>query len=191
MTVSIALWLLACTTDDSPPVSDDGDGGATDDGGTGDAGDGGGDDASNGGDDATGGGDDGTDGDPLLSNVEAVAVTGEPGAYTVAVTLRSPDVDCDRYSDWWEVLTPEGALVYRRVLDHSHAHEQPFTRDGGPVKVSATDAWIVRGHFHPTGYGGAAMRGSVAEGFVAAPEIGKDFAPGVEMKDPQPEKCLF
>src|SRR6185436_14902917 len=101
MTVSIALWLLACTrADDSPSVSDDGAGGATDDGGTGDAGDGGsGDDAGSGGDDATGGGDDGTGGDPLLSNVEAVAATEDSGAYTVAVTLHSPDVDCDQYSD--------------------------------------------------------------------------------------------
>jgi hypothetical protein len=190
MTVSIALWLLACTADDSPSVSDDGDGGATDDGGDA-GGDGTGDDATGGGDDGTGEGDDGTTGDALASNVEAVAATGDPGAYTFAATLRSPDVDCDQYSDWWEVLTPEGVLVYRRILDHSHAHEQPFTRDGGPVKVGASDPLIVRGHFHPTGYGGAAMSGSVAKGFVKAPEIGKDFAPGVESKDPQPEKCLF
>ena len=183
MTVSIALWLLACThADDSPSVSDDGAGGATDDGGTADDGTG---------DDGTGGGDDGTSGEPLLSNVEAVLVTGDPGAYTFAATLRSPDVDCDQYSDWWEVLTPKGTLVYRRILDHSHADEQPFTRDGGPVKVSATDPLIVRGHFHPTGYGGAAMSGSVAKGWVAAPDIGKDFAPGVETQDPLPKKCLF
>ena len=193
MTVSIALWLLACTpADDSPSVSDDGAGGATDDGGTADAGDGGsGDDAGNGGGDDADGGDDGTSGDPLVSNVEAVAATGDPGAYTFAATLSSPDVDCDQYADWWEVLTPAGTLVYRRILDHSHAHEQPFTRDGGPVKVTATDPLIVRGHFHPTGYGGAAMSGSVAKGFVSAPEIDKDFAPGVESKDPQPKKCLF
>ena len=182
MTVSIALWLCACTADDSPSVSDDGDGGAGDDGGTGDEG---------GGDDAAGGGDDGTNGDPLLSDVQAVAATGDPGAYTIAVTLRSPDVDCDQYSDWWEVLTPEGALVYRRILDHSHPHEQPFTRDGGPVKVTATDPLIVRGHFHPTGYGGVAMSGTVANGFAAAPEIDKGFAPDVESQEPQPKECLF
>ncbi len=175
MTVSMSLWLLACTpADDSPSVSDDDGGGATDDGT----------------DDATGG-DDGTSGEPLLSNVQAVIVTGDEGAYTFAATLKSPDVDCDRYSDWWEVLTTEGALVYRRILDHSHAHEQPFTRDGGPVKVAATDALVVRGHFHPTGYGGDAMAGSVAKGFVAAPSIGKDFAAGVESQAPQPKKCLF
>src|SRR4029079_3764012 len=133
-------------SDDSPSVSDDGAGGATDDGGTGDAGDGG-----SGGDEATGG-DDGTSGEPLLSNVEAVIVTGDPGAYDFAATPRSPDGDCDQYSDWWEVLTPKGVLVYRRILDHSHADEQPFTRDGSPVKVGATDPLIVRGHFHPTGY---------------------------------------
>jgi hypothetical protein len=191
MTVSIALWLLACTqADDSPSVSDDGAGGAGDDGG--DQGDDGtGDDATGGGDDGTGGGDDGTTGDPLVSNVEAVIVTGVSGAYTFAATLRSPDVDCDQYSDWWEVLTPKGTLVYRRILDHSHADEQPFTRDGGPVKVGSSDPLVVRGHFHPTGYGGAAMSGSVAKGFVDAPEISKDFAPGVESQDPQPKKCLF
>jgi hypothetical protein len=174
MTVSIALWLFACTADDSPSVSDDGDGGAADDGGTGDE-----------------GGDDGTNGDPLFADVEAVDATGDAGAYTIAVTLRSQDVDCDQYADWWEVLTPEGSLVYRRILDHSHPHEQPFTRDGGPVEVTATDPLIVRGHFHPTGYGGAAMSGTVAKGFVAAPEIGKDFAADVESQKPQPKGCLF
>jgi hypothetical protein len=171
MTVSIALWLLACTAD-TPRLSG-GESSAADDG----FGD--------------GGGDDGTGGEALVSDVEAVIVTGDEGAYTFAATLRSPDVDCDQYADWWEVLTPEGGLVFRRILDHSHAHEQPFTRDGGPVKVAATDSLIVRGHFHPTGYGGAAMKGSVAKGFVAAPEIGADFAAGVEGKDPQPKKCLF
>ena len=193
MTVSIALWLYACTADDSPSVSDDGDGGAADDGGNGEAAgdDGGNEGDGGGGDDANGGGDDGTSGDPLLSDVEAVAATGDPGAYTIAVTLRSPDVDCDQYADWWEVLTPEGTLVYRRILDHSHPDEQPFTRDGGPVKVGATDPLILRGHFHPTGYGGAAMSGTVAKGFVAAPEIKKGFAPDVESQKPQPKECLF
>jgi hypothetical protein len=183
MTVSLALWLLACTpADDSPSVSDDGSGGGDD------GGEGAGDDAT-GGDDA--GGDDGTDGDALVADVEAVSATGDEGAYTFAVALRSPDVDCDQYADWWEVLTPEGALVYRRILDHSHPHEQPFMRDGGPVEVSSTDPLIVRGHFHPSGYGGTAMGGTVAKGFAAAPEIGKDFAPGVESEEPQPKKCLF
>jgi hypothetical protein len=186
MTVSIALLLLACTSaDDSPPLSDDevpaddglgeGDEGAGDDGNTGDG----------------GSGDDGTGGDPLVSNVEAVIVTGEEWAYTFAATLRSPDVDCKQYSNWWEVLTPAGTVVYRRILDHSHADEQPFTRDGGPVTVKSTDALIVRGHFDPTGYGGQAMEGSVAKGFVKAPEIGKDFAADVEDDAPQPKKCLF
>jgi hypothetical protein len=175
MSVSTALWLLACTVDDSPGLS----------GGEPQAADGGS------GDDGLSEGDDGGGGEALWSDVVAVTATGDAGAYTFAATISSPDVDCDRYSDWWEVLTPEGALVFRRILDHSHAHEQPFTRDGGPVEVAATDPLVVRGHFHPTGYGGAAMEGSVAEGFAPAPAIERSFAAAVESQAPQPDKCLF
>jgi len=42
-----------------------------------------------------------------------------------------------------------------------------------------------------TGYGGAAMRGTASGGFEVAPDIGPDFAPGVEEEEPQPEDCLY
>jgi hypothetical protein len=168
--VFIALVLLGCSSGE-PSVSDDSHGGTT---------------PSKTDDSPATSGE-----DPKLSNVEAVTVTGDEGAYAFAATLASPDVDCTAYSNWWEVLTPEGILVFRRILDHSHADEQPFTRDGGPVKVKATDTLIVRGHFFPLGYGGQAMRGTVAKGFVAAPDIDEHFASGVEDDPPQPKKCKF
>lgn len=83
---------------------------------------------------------------PIAADVLAVRVSGTPGTYTFAVTLRSPDSGCEQYADWWEVLTPAGAIVYRRALMHSHLHEQPFTRSGGPVDVVDTAEVLVRAH---------------------------------------------
>lgn len=130
-------------------------------------------------------------GAPALADVVAVAVSGSPGAYTFAVTVRSPDTGCDRYADWWEVVRPDGALVHRRVLGHSHVDEQPFARSGGPVAIAADDEVIVRAHLNPGGYGGAAMRGSPAVGFAAAPEVGAAFAPDLARVQPLPDGCAF
>ena len=140
--------------------------------------------------------DDTTDGDDaavpaVVAHVQAVSATGEPGDYTFAATLLTSDIDCDQYADWWEVLTPAGELLYRRILQHSHPDEQPFTRDGGPVPVQAEDEVIVRAHMNTTGYGGEAMRGSVAGGFTVDPKIGGDFAAPVETQEPLPSDCLY
>lgn len=127
---------------------------------------------------------------PAHVDVVEVSVTGDDGAYTVYVTLRSDETGCDQYADFWELLTPEGALVYRRILDHSHPNEQPFTRSGGPVDVLGTDEIIVRGHLHPHGYGGDVLRGSLGAGFsLWTPPEG--FAADLEAAPPQPEACLF
>jgi hypothetical protein len=127
----------------------------------------------------------------VLADVENVSISGVEGAYTFAVTVNSPDTGCDQYTDWWEVLTTEGELLYRRVLLHSHVQEQPFTRQGGPVLVESQEPVIVRAHLSNLGYGGAAMRGTVEGGFDPAPDITERFAPEVETQDPQPRFCLF
>jgi hypothetical protein len=125
-----------------------------------------------------------------LADVTAVAVSGDPGAYTFDVTVQSPDVDCSKYADWWEVLTSDGTLVYRRILNHSHPTEQPFTRDGGPVAAAADQPLIVRAHLNPGGYGGAALKGTAAGGFTAT-ELAADFAASLATADPLPESCWF
>jgi len=145
-------------------------------------------------DDQTTAGDDDADDDAtaaVVADVVSVAVSGEAGAYTFAVGLLSADTGCDQYADWWEVLTPEGGLVFRRILQHSHPDEQPFVRDGSPVPVAADDIVIVRGHMNTTGYGGTAMRGTPSAGFESAPDIGPEFAPGVETEEPLPGDCLY
>jgi hypothetical protein len=129
--------------------------------------------------------------EPERADVVAVRAAGSPGAYRFSVTIRSPDRDCTRYASWWEVLDEDGALLYRRILAHSHAQEQPFARAGGPVPVQPEQTVVVRAHLHPDGYGGALFRGSVADGFArwqAAPE---GFAPGLATAAPQPQRCLY
>ncbi len=124
------------------------------------------------------------------ADVLSVEVTGEDHAYQFSVEIRSPDTGCDQYADWWEVLSEDGTLIYRRILTHSHTDEQPFIRSGGPVNISNTTVVIVRAHMQPGGYGGIAMIGSEVYGFDAA-DIPEDFASNVMSEDPLPDGCAF
>jgi len=124
------------------------------------------------------------------ADVQSVLVSGIPGSYRFSVAVLSPDTGCDRYADWWEVLSSEGQLIYRRVLLHSHAGEQPFTRSGGPVNVRPEETIIVRAHMNDMGYGGVALRGNVVTGFTPT-ELPPAFAMDVENQEPKPQGCAF
>lgn len=125
-----------------------------------------------------------------FADVTAVTTSGDAGAYTFSITISSPDTGCEQYADWWEVVSEDGELQYRRVLLHSHVSEQPFTRSGGPVDIAADETVIVRAHMNTGGYGGAALRGSVDAGFEAyRPEPA--FAAALASRDPLPEGCDF
>jgi hypothetical protein len=126
----------------------------------------------------------------IHADVTGVRTSGQAGAYEFNVTLRSPDSGCQRYADWWEVVSEEGKLLYRRVLLHSHVQEQPFTRSGGPVPIQPTTRVWVRAHMNTGGYGGSALLGSVQAGFApATPEA--DFAAGLATQAPLPAGCDF
>jgi hypothetical protein len=129
--------------------------------------------------------------DEVSADVVGVRVSGAAGAYTFSVTLSSPDTGCDQYADWWEVLTPDGELIYRRILAHSHVDEQPFTRSGGPVDLQEMTQAIVRAHMNEAGYGGTAYSGSPATGFAADPSIPGPLAPELADAAPQPDGCAF
>ena len=120
--------------------------------------------------------------------VTAVQADRAANAYTFSVTIRSNDTGCDHYADWWEVMSEDGKLLYRRVLLHDHADEQPFTRDGGPVPVDASRMVVVRAHVHPTGYSGKAMRGSVDGGFKSV-TLPPGYAAELAKEAPQPPPC--
>jgi len=126
------------------------------------------------------------------TKVLSVEISGSADAYTFIVELSSPDKGCSQYADWWEVITSDGQLLYRRILTHSHVDEQPFTRSGGPVKISQNEVVIVRGHMHPAGYGqgNIAMKGTAKSGFTAY-EHPDDFAPGLADQPPLPDGCRF
>jgi len=125
------------------------------------------------------------------ADVEAASARGEAGAYTFRVTVRSPDTGCQRYADWWEVVRSDGSLAYRRILIHSHAGEQPFTREGGPVPVRAGEVVVVRAHCEPDGYRGAMLRGSVQGGFAPWKDAPPGFAADLGRAAPLPESCLY
>jgi hypothetical protein len=124
------------------------------------------------------------------ADVISVEVSGQVGAYQFAVGIKSPDTGCAQYADWWEVVSLDGKLLYRRVLLHSHADEQPFVRGGGPVPIQPDTLVWVRAHMQPGGYGGVAFKGSVRSGFQQA-ELSPAFAVGLAQTAPRPEGCDF
>lgn len=125
-----------------------------------------------------------------FADVISMQVGGNEGAYQFSVGISSPDEGCDQYADWWEVVNQDGELIYRRILLHSHVDEQPFVRGGGPVNISSDAVVWVRAHMHPTGYGGLAMKGSVAKGFEQI-ELSTDFASDLAETLPLPAGCDF
>ena len=125
-----------------------------------------------------------------FANVPSVQVTGNSGAYQFAVEIASPDTGCDQYADWWEVVSQDGQLLYRRILLHSHVDEQPFTRSGGPVEVAADELVYVRAHMNTVGYGGIVLKGTVQAGFEPV-EVEAGFGSSLERVQPLPEDCAF
>ncbi len=124
------------------------------------------------------------------SDIVGVSVKGEPNAYHFTVTIKSDDIDCQQYTDWWEVLNKKGELIYRRILIHSHPDQQPFSRSGGYVKVQKDETLYIRAHMKPIGYVGNLFKGSVESGFTQTQEIVK-FNEKIETQDPLPEECLY
>jgi len=128
--------------------------------------------------------------DTLFADVLSVDVSGDLNAYQFTVEIDSPDTGCEQYADWWEVLSQDGDLLYRRILLHSHVNEQPFKRSGGPVSIDAETVVIVRAHMHPHGYGGTVWQGSVEMGFEPV-QMDANFAPNLEEIEPLPTGCAF
>ena len=120
-----------------------------------------------------------------LANIVSVSVS---SSFVFSVGISSVETGCDLYANWWEVITPEGILLYRRILAHPHVNEQPFVRSGGPVDIDETTEVYIRAHMHPNGYGGVAYKGSVSTGFSAF-ELDTDFAAELAKEQPLPTGC--
>ena len=117
-----------------------------------------------------------------------VDVTGEELGYNFAVSISSPDLGCEQYADWWEIVDESGALIHRRVFSHSHIDEQPFERSSGGISVKANQTIIIRAHMNNNGYGTQALKGSVKNGFEEV-ELTKNFANQLAEEGTQPPDC--
>lgn len=124
------------------------------------------------------------------ANIVSVTVSGQPQAYSFSVGISSPDIGCEQYADWWEVISTDEKLLYRRILAHSHVNEQPFVRTGGPVTIGPEEEVWVRAHMNNLGYQGATFKGNVRDGFSKA-IMPEDFAKALEKEEPQPGECNF
>jgi len=122
--------------------------------------------------------------------VTAVRFSGQPNNYTLSVTIASPDTGCDQYADWWEVFTPDGVLIYRRILGHSHVNEQPFTRSGGVVDVGLDDFIYVRAHMNNLGYGSLVFSGTLRND-LQPDTLDTSFAMDLATTAPLPDDCAF
>jgi len=125
-----------------------------------------------------------------VASVTEVSVTGEEDLYSFNVTISSPDLGCQQYVDWWEVIDLDGNLLYRRIFTHSHVDEQPFTRLGDPFNISANEEVYIRAHMNTTSYGTNVFKGSVADGFSSS-FLASDFALNLEEVEPLPGNCAF
>ena len=126
----------------------------------------------------------------IRADVTRVTAAKSGAGYRFSVTLKSDETGCAQYADWWEVLDSKGALLYRRILFHSHPNDQPFTRSGGSVGLDSDDVVYIRGHMNKLGYVGDLFVGSVAKGFRKAEKI-PTFPKSLEKQRPLPEGCAF
>lgn len=125
-----------------------------------------------------------------VAAVTDVSVSGEENQYTFSVTISSPDLGCQQYADWWEIIDLDGNLIYRRILAHSHIDEQPFTRSGGSVSIAKDTEVYIRAHMNTTSYGSKVFKGSVENGF-SPDNLDNEFSKSLEENEPLPGNCAF
>ena len=125
-----------------------------------------------------------------LAKIVDVQCIGQPNNYTFEVTIESVETGCDQYADWWEVITPDTILIYRRILSHSHVNEQPFTRSGGVIDVGADEFIYVRAHMNELGYGSVVFSGTPREE-LKSDSLPANFGVGLAEQSPLPNGCDF
>ncbi len=122
--------------------------------------------------------------------VTKVSVSGEEGDYTFSVEIKSPDLGCEQYANWWEVISEDKKLIYRRILGHSHVNEQPFVRSGGAIEITKDQIVYIRVHMNTNGYSEYTLKGNVSQGFEQY-IVETGFASDLALIDPLPGECAF
>ncbi len=100
----------------------------------------------------------GTAGTAMAGKADVIAARAEPeggNMWRFEVTVRHADSGWDHYADAYEIRTPDGKLLGRRVLLHPHVEEQPFTRSLSGVRIPALLGQVrIRAHDKVHGWGG-------------------------------------
>ena len=124
--------------------------------------------------------------------ITSVDIQGKYGqdVYNVRIGIASPDTGCEQYANWWEIVTLEGKLVYRRILSHSHVNEQPFIRGASKVQLDKDQEYYIRVHMNNTGYSRFGHEGSITSRFRST-ELPEDFALELANEAPLPKGCDF
>ena len=82
-----------------------------------------------------------------------VRVSNNQDSFRFDVTLKHDDTGWDHYADGWEVISPAGDVLGKRVLAHPHVNEQPFTRSLSGVRIpQGVSAVSIRAHDSVHGY---------------------------------------
>lgn len=92
-------------------------------------------------------------GEADVMGVEAVCTTIRTCDFEV--TVRHADIGWSHYAESYEIVSPEGEVLGRRVLTHPHVHEQPFVRQLVGVEIpEGVDQVVVRARDSKHGLGG-------------------------------------
>lgn len=130
----------------------------------------------------------------------AVVLSASAEGNSLEVTIQSSDYSCEQRASWWEVITPDGELVARQLIDTIHRDKQPFTNQLSSVNLNPDQEVLIRAYFwgsygydsnlgrDRTGYTDQALRGSIDNGFKSV-RISPYFARWLENDEPQPGKC--
>lgn len=108
--------------------------------------------------------------------------------YSINVAIKSSDKNCSHYVNWWEAVSENGKLLYRRILSHPHSREQPFSRGGVTNSITDETTFYIRAHIHPFGYSNRGMKGSIKTGFSAV-NITNGFAKHLANEGENPSHC--
>lgn len=127
-----------------------------------------------------------TEEDSGIADVIAVSASANPRGYEFSVEISSPSTGRDHYADWWEVLTEDGNLLYRQIINHSETDDQSFISSGGPIDINPHQNVWVRAHMNTSGFGGQAFLGNGASGFKAT-QLPFQFAPWIAASKPLPD----
>ncbi len=128
--------------------------------------------------------------DSAKASIVSVSASGDEKSYTFNVGIESSETGCAQYADWWEVISEDGTLIYRRILAHSHVNEQPFVRSGGTIDITEGQIVIIRAHMNTSGYGTDVFKGSVSQGFTKT-TLTSNFANDLANQAPLPNGCAF